>query len=79
METNELQQVEFAVAGSEAKGLYDILQGAMTWPKPSTSVGPPLLMMYRWVPTAMILHPTAQEPKAPSPVPKHKGVTYPLR
>ena len=40
LRTKGLQQAEFAVAGSKAKGLYNILQGAMTQPVPLTSVVP---------------------------------------
>ena len=45
-------------------GLYAILQGAVTWPEPLTSVVPPPPKRHRWVPTAMVSHPTAQEVKA---------------
>ena len=42
LETKGLQQVEFVVAKSKVEDLYAILQEAMTWPEPSTSVGLPL-------------------------------------
>ena len=59
-----LQQVESAVTRSKAKGLYDILQGAMTQPDPLTSMVLPLPKRCMWVPTAMFSCPTAQETKA---------------
>ena len=59
-----LQQVEFAVARSKAKGLYDILQGAMIQPEPLISMVLPLPKRHRWVLTAMVLHPTAQKTEA---------------
>ena len=68
--------MEFAVAGSEAEGLYDLLQGAMTWPDSSMSVCLPPLKRHRWVPTATVSSLTAQESKttASEPlVPKLEG------
>ena len=80
--TKGLQQVEFMVAGSKAMGLYDILHVVMTWPDPLMSVVPPPKSC-RWVPSPMVLHPSAQETKvaalgaseqgAPLPVPKPQG------
>ena len=52
------------VAGSKAESLYDVLQVARTWPKPSTSDGPPLPKRHRHAPNAMISSLTAQELKA---------------
>ena len=79
LETWGLQQVEFAVAGSEVEGLYDILQEAMTWPEPSTSVGPPLPKRCRQVPTTTVSQPTAQEVETPSPVPQPQGGNIPVK
>ena len=56
------------MARSEAKGPYDILQGAMTQHDLSTSAGPPLLKRCRQVPTATVLCPTAHEAEVPPPV-----------
>ena len=49
---------------SMAEGLYDILQGSMTWPEPSTSVGSSLPKRCRLVPTAIISHLRTQETEA---------------
>ena len=51
----------------------------MTWPDLSTSVGPPPPTRHRWMPTAIVSCPTAQDAKAPSPVPNPDGVMHPLR
>ena len=55
--------MEFAVAASEAEGLYDLLQEAMTQPDPSASVGLPLPKMCKQVATATVSSPTAQVSK----------------
>ena len=59
-----LQKIEFAVAGSQAKSLYDILQVSRTWPQPSMSGGLPLPKRHRCVPTTMASSLTAQELQA---------------
>ena len=59
-----LQQIEFMVAGSKAKGLYDILQGAMIQPGSLMSVVPPPPKRCRWVTTTMVSYMTVQETKA---------------
>ena len=57
------------VAGSEAQGLYNILQETRIQPEPSTSVGLPLPIRCRGAPTAMVLSPTAKgySPRPDSP------------
>ena len=55
------QQMEFAVAGLEADGLYDLLWGVMTQPDLSASVGLPLPKMHQQAATAMVLGPIAQD------------------
>ena len=55
LETGGLQQVEFAVARSEAEGLYGLIHGAMSQPDTSLSMCllPP--KRHRQVPSAMAL------------------------
>ena len=47
-----------------AKGLYDIIHRAMTWPEPFISLGLPPPKRYMWVPTTTVSHLTAQETEA---------------
>ena len=63
-EAKSLQKIEFLVARSKAKNLYDVLEVAGTWPEPSRSSGPPLPKRHRHAPTAMVLSPRAQELEA---------------
>ena len=68
LETNVLQQEEFAVARFKAESLYNILQGAITQPDFSTSIGLPPPQKGSQVPTAVVLHLTTQEAQVPPPV-----------
>ena len=61
LEAEGLQQIEFAIAGLEAEGLYILLQEAMIQPDLSASVGPPLPKRHKWAATAMVLGPTVQD------------------
>ena len=61
LEAEGFQQMEFAVVGSGAKGIYDLLQGAITQPDPSVSVGPPLPKRCKWVAFATVSSSTAQD------------------
>ena len=90
LKTKGLQQVDFVVARLKAEGLYNIPQGAISQPEPSMCVALPPPKMHRWVPTATVLHLTAQEAKAsalgaleqagpPLPVPQPQGPIFPPR
>ena len=64
LEATGLVKIVFAVAGSKAKSLYDILQVARTQPKHSTSGGLLLPKRHRCAQTIMVLSLTAQELEA---------------
>ena len=56
-----------------------ILWGAMTWPDLSTSACSPPSKRHRWVHTAMVSCPTAQEAKVPPSVPQPLGYDLPTK
>ena len=66
LEAEGLQQIECAVAGLKAEGLYDLLLGAVVQPELSLSVGLPLPKR-KEVATATVSSPTAQESEAIAP------------
>ena len=63
LEAEGLEQIESVIAGSEAEGLYDLLQGAITQTDMSAFVGLLLPKRHKWAATAMVLGPTAKESK----------------
>ena len=70
LEAEGLQQNEFAIAGSEAEGLYDLHQGVMTQPDMPASVGLPLPKKCKQAATATVSSPTAQESETIVPKPR---------
>ena len=65
-EAKGLQQKECVVTGLQAEGLYDLLKVAVAQPELPVSGGPPLSKR-KWVATATISSPTAQESEAITP------------
>ena len=59
LETAGLQKVELAVAGSEAEGLYRLLQGALS--HSSASMAQPPVKRHQQPPTATVSKPSPQE------------------
>ena len=61
LETEGLQKVELAVAGSEAEGLYRLLRGALSHSPMSMAQPPPEMCCQ--APTATVFKPPPQEPE----------------
>ena len=70
LEARGLQQIECGMARSKVEGLYGLLQGAVTQLELSVSVGLPLPKRHKWLATAMVTGPKAQESEAIIPKPK---------
>ena len=69
LESEGLQKVEIAVAGSEAEGLYGLLGGALS--HSSMSSAPPPPKRHCQAPTTTVSKPSPQESKNVKPKPSH--------
>ena len=65
LQTEGLEKIEVAVAGSEAEGLYGLLRGTIS--HSSMSCGPTLPRRAHHTPITTISHPPPQEPKGAVP------------